>query len=452
MTDWYRWSLVDLVSRLRARQVGPVELVESLLERIALIDGDVRAFVTVTAELARHQAREAQRVLSRDCASAPVLTGVPVALKDLFDVRCVVTTAGSRLLVDNVASKDSASWRRLRRHGAVLVGKANTHEFAYGGACEPTRNPWDLERMAGGSSGGSAAALASGMCFGALGTDTAGSIRIPAALCGTVGLKPSRGATSPNGVFPLSPTLDHVGPMARTPRDALLLLRALRSRSVLTTLSPAGEVLSQNIDGLRVGLLPPQERVAGPVLQALHAAAAALSDAGARVEEAPVMVDMASAARVNFTIMAAEAAHIHRNWLESMPSEYTPYVRARLSEAFATTAVDYLDAMKARERFVAQWEEAMAGFDALLVNGVPCTAPIAYEEEVRIDGIDEDRDRLFCRDMAFANITGQPAVVIPAGVDGHLPVSVQLVGRRGADELLLCLGQAVFDRLASPLP
>jgi aspartyl-tRNA(Asn)/glutamyl-tRNA(Gln) amidotransferase subunit A len=178
LADWHRWSLVEAAQRLRNRQLSAVELVDAVLARIAEREGEVRAFLTVTAELARRQAVAAQRVLDRDGPSSPPLTGIRVALKDLIDVRGCHTTAASKALADNVARSDAVVWRQMARAGATLVGKVNTHEFADGGATEPTRNPWDTSRMVGGSSGRSAAALAAGMCFGVLGTDTAGSVRI----------------------------------------------------------------------------------------------------------------------------------------------------------------------------------------------------------------------------------------------------------------------------------
>jgi aspartyl-tRNA(Asn)/glutamyl-tRNA(Gln) amidotransferase subunit A len=446
--EWHRWSLADLIDRLRTRQVGAVELTEAVLARIADVEPQVHAFIDVTAELALEQACTAQAVLDRDPGRAPVLTGVPIALKDLFDVRGLVTTAGSQALRDNVAGQDSVAWQRLRSAGAVLIGKANTHEFAYGGTTEPTRNPWAVDRMVGGSSGGSAAALASGTCFGALGTDTAGSVRIPAALCGVVGLKPTQGDVSTRGVFPLSRTLDCVGPLARTPHDAMLLHSVLRTRPgeapVAGTPGPAR--------GMRVGVVPPQEAVEEPVRQAQQAAARALQDAGAAVHTIDTAPRLADAARVNFTIMAAEAGWVHQRLLSSHGEDYSPYVRQRLQEALRTTAADYLQALELRRAITRDWNRLVGSFDVVLLNGVPCTAPRAYVEHVVLDGVAEDRDWVLCRDTAFANVTGHPALAVPAGGGDDLPVGVQLTGRRHGEALLFAAGQAIFDRLALPIP
>lgn len=444
--EWHRWSLVDLIGRLRTRQVGAVELVEAVLARIEDVEPQVHAFIDVTGELALEQARAAQATLDRDQKDAPVLTGVPIAVKDLFDVRGLVTTAGSKALQDNVARRDSVAWQRLRAAGAVLIGKANTHEFAYGGTTEPTRNPWAVDRMVGGSSGGSAAALASGTCFGALGTDTAGSVRIPAALCGVVGLKPTQGDVSTRGVFPLSRTLDCAGPLARTPHDTMLLHSVLKTR--LGESSPA----PGPVRGMRVGVIPPQETVEEPVRHAQLAAVRALQDAGAVVENIEAAPRLADAARVNFTIMAAEAGWVHRQLLASHGNDYSPYVRDRLQEALATTAADYLQALESRRVITRDWNRLVGSFDAVLLNGVPCTAPRAYVEHVMLGGVAEDRDWVLCRDTAFANVTGHPVLAVPAGGGDGLPVGVQLTGRRHGEAALFAAGQAVFDRLALPIP
>lgn len=448
--DWHRWSLHEVAQRLRFRRLGAVELVEAVLARIAERDEDVRAFLTVTPALARRQAAAAQRVLDTDGDSAPPLTGVPVVLKDLIDVRGYPTTAGSKVLEDNIARTDAVAWRRLARAGATLVGKVNTHEFAYGGATEPTRNPWDTSRMVGGSSGGSAAALAAGMCFGALGTDTAGSVRIPAAFCGVVGLKPTRGSVSTRGVVPLSGTLDCVGPLARTPADAALLfatLTAPRRRP------PPSDHADGSLRGLRVGVVDNEEPVAADVRSAHDDAAAALGDAGAILTKiGSTELDMLAALRVNFTIMAAESAQVHRGWLETSAEKYSPYVRERLLQSARTSAVDYLDALQESRTIRARWDAALRDCDVLLLTGMPCVAPTAWVEQIDIDGASFDRDWLMCRDAAFANVTGHPALAVPAGTTGGLPVGIQLVGRRHEEELLFPAGQAIFERLATPIP
>lgn len=441
-----RWTLAEVVDALRSRAVSTEELIDATLTQIARVDGDVQAFVSVTEELAREHARYAQKQLDTDGDAAPVLTGVPLAVKDLFHVAGVRTTAGSRVYEEYVADTDSQAWVQLRRYGAALIGKANTHEFAYGGATEPTRNPWDTSKITGGSSGGSAAALAASMCFGAVGTDTAGSVRIPAALCGVVGLKPTNHALSTDGVIPLSPSLDVVGPMARTPEDTRILFAALRGDQEVAP-RPAG-----SIAGTRIGVIAPQGAVAAEVVTGLDRAADALRDAGADVERVGFEVDLAQAASVNFTIMGAEGAAFHRPLLAAHEDKYSDAVRARLHDAAHTSAVDYIDALDARAKLRAQVDDALDGFDALLLNGVPCMASPAYDTRVHIQGQLEDRDWVLCRDMAFANVTGHPVLQVPAGCGDGIPVGVQLLSRRNSEDALFGPGQAIFDRLAWPMP
>ncbi len=238
MTDELPATVVGLASAYRRSRypLRPLDVVEAYLAAIDQREPDVRAFTTVTADRARAAARAAARRLA-DGDQSPLL-GVPLAVKDLIDVRGVPTTAGSRVLDGNVAPRDAPAWARLRRAGAVLLGKANTHEFAYGGTTDPTRNPWALDRIVGGSSGGPGAAVAAGLCAAALGTDTAGSVRIPASLCGVYGFKPTNGAISTAGVIPLAPTLDVVGPLARTVEDIELLFGALARASMPTRPAP----------------------------------------------------------------------------------------------------------------------------------------------------------------------------------------------------------------------
>lgn len=444
--DPWRWTLREVVEALRERRLGAGELLDSVLGRCAGAEPDVHAFVTITEERARGEAVHAQDTLAAQGAQAPPLTGVPIAVKDLMDVSGVPTTASSKVLADNVPAADADAWSALRSQGAVMLGKANTHEFAYGGATAPTRNPWDLDRIAGGSSGGSAAALAAGMCHGALGSDTAGSIRIPAALCGVSGLKPTRSLISTKGVVPLSPSLDVVGPMARTPDDVYCLLQALRGSPELAPLS------RESVHGLRIGVVEPQGPVDAGVLKALESAAATLSEAGATVQPVDLRMDLAHAAAVNFTIMGAEAAAFHRDWLTSRPEEYSEDVRTRLLAAGHITQQEYSEAMAARAPVARQLEVALQDLDLLLLNGVPCTASPAYDADVLVNGQASDRDTLLCRDMAFANLSGNPVLQVPAGVSDGLPVGVQLVGRIGDDDSLFAPGQLVFDQLAAGTP
>jgi Asp-tRNA(Asn)/Glu-tRNA(Gln) amidotransferase A subunit family amidase len=453
--ELWRLPLLEASRLLRSRELGAVELTRAVLDRVSAVEEAVRAFIVVTEDLALDQARAAQRVLDRDGSAAADLSGVPIVLKDLIDVRGVPTTAASKVLVGNVPRRDAVVFSRLRRAGATLIGKANLHEFAYGGATEPTRNPWDTSRMVGGSSGGNGAALAAGMCLGAIGTDTAGSVRIPAAFCGVAGLKPTSGLIERDGVLPLSETLDCVGPMAKSPADVVALLYAmasgkkapgLRRHSIAAPAEPA-----RPLRGLRIGRIETPTAVDVGVRDGLAAAESALRDAGAEMEETCIG-DLSEAERACFTIMGAEAGRLHRDRLARHGDDYSAYVRDRLTEGVCTSAADYLDALASARAFRARTEKTLTRFDALLLSAMPCVAPQASLDSIEVDGVVYGRDTLLCRDTAFANVTGHPALSVPAGLHKGLPVGVQLVGKRHHDVLLGQIGQAVFDRLAAPMP
>lgn len=450
--DISRWSLWQLVTALHDRDISSPEIVESLLATISRLEPSVRAFVTVTDDLARQQAIQAQYRLDEGGAAVQACTGVPVVVKDLLDVRGLATTAGSRVLADNIAESDSALWSSLRAQGAVHLGKTNTHEFAYGGATEPTRNPWDLSKVPGGSSGGSAAALAAGMCHAAFGTDTAGSVRIPAALCGVTGLKPTNGTFSTNGVVPLSHTLDVIGPMAKTPRDVHLIFEALRRGASPGDVQRAVGNYAHARAGLRVGVVTCQGDVSAPVRKSLERAAGALRDAGAHVSDVELAMRLDDAAAVNFTIMGAEAAAIHRQWLDARPEDYSAAVRDRIREAASISARDYIDALGRRTEFRHHVDVALSQFDVLLLNGLPSVATPAYDDEIELEGSKQNRDWIMCRDMAFANVTGHPVLQVPAGCADGLPVGVQLLARHGKDDALFAPGDAIFEQLAEEIP
>lgn len=419
--------------------ITAVELLEMTLQTVAHDEPEIRAFVTLTADMAREQAAKADARLATG-ERTPVL-GIPMAVKDLVDVAGAPTTAGSRILHDNIASTSAPVWARLEAAGAVLVGKANTHEFAYGGTTEPTRNPADPRHMVGGSSGGPAAALAAGMCLGAVGSDTAGSIRIPANLCGVAGLKPTQGLVPAQGVVPLAPTLDVVGPMARTAADLESLLRVMADL-------PAHPY--RRAEPPTVGLLTPPGPLAPAVAAAMDSAATALAALGSSVANIHVP-DFEQSVADNFTIIGYEANRYHARWSTRRP-EYTPYVRERLAQAAQVTEQQYRAALTAAQALASHLDSALSTVDVLLLPGVPFAAPVAYVETVTVAGAEEDRDTGLCRNTAFANLTGHPVLALPAGLDGDLPVGVQLVGRRGADLDLVTWGARLERHLPPGLP
>lgn len=445
-------DLLGAAQRVAAGEVSPVELTATCLERIAARDSEVNAFITVTADEAMRDARAIELEIARGESRGP-LAGVPIALKDLFDTAGVRTTAGSKFFSSRVPDQDAAVVRNLRDAGVIVLGKLNMHEWALGvtndnphyGACH---NPWALDRITGGSSGGSAAALAAGMCFGALGSDTGGSIRIPAALCGVVGLKPTYGRVSLRGVVPLSWSLDHAGPMARRVSDVALLLAIIAGHDRADPGSagmPTDDYtanLDAGVDGWRLGVIGDEwlGDIEPDVRASVRAAVGGLASAGALVEElaAPDLLD---AARLNGLMTTADAATFHRERMERSPEDFGADVLARLRRGAAYGATDYADARRRqtilRYTFSSWFVEHGGRFDAVILPTTPCAAP-------RIEGLDAVAlAPVLTRLTAPFNFTGLPALSLPCGVtQGGLPIGLQIVGAPWAERRVLRVGRA----------
>jgi aspartyl-tRNA(Asn)/glutamyl-tRNA(Gln) amidotransferase subunit A len=448
-------SVADLAPRVRARAVSPVELVGAALARIAADGSRLGAFITVTAEPARAAARAAEAEIGRGVYRGP-LHGIPITLKDLFDTAGLRTTVGSRILAERVPTGDATVVERLRAAGAILLGKTNLHEFAFGTTnlnphFGPARNPHDPDRIPGGSSGGSGVAVAAGMGQASLGTDTGGSIRIPASLCGVVGLKPTYGRVSRAGVFPLAASLDHVGPLTRTVRDAALVLQAIAGpdpRDPTAARWPVPDFSAELEDGargLRLGLLEDYaaDPLAGPAVRAaVQQAARALAEAGAAVE--PVRLPIVrQAGPVSTAIMFAEAASVHLRWLRERPDDYGADVRSRLELGALVPAVAYLRAQQARQALGAAVGALLARYDALLGPTTPITAPRSAESRA------PEVTRALVAYTRLGNLLGLPALSVPFGRDpAGLPVGVQVIGRPFAEATVLRVGRAL--ELAAP--
>ncbi len=430
-------SLARAGEMIRRRELSPLELTEACLERIDRVDAALNAFITVTRKEALEEARRAAQEIARGRYRGP-LHGVPVALKDMFATKGVRTTAGSRIMADRVPGEDAEATARLRAAGAVVLGKLNLHEFAFGATgvnphYGPARNPWDTSRIAGGSSSGSAVAVASGECFAALGTDTGGSVRIPAALCGIVGFKPTYGRVSRWGVVPLSSSLDHVGPLTRTVEDAAIVLAAIAGRDPKDDSSLDEPVpdyrrelrRDRGLDGTRVGLprRPFFEDADGEVLAAVQEALRVLAELGAEVEEVslPHISEMPAAAR---DIMLPEAFAYHQAWLEERPQDYGDDVRQRLEMGRASSAASYEQAQRLRERIVQEWRTGL--FRKIDILATPTTAIPAPP----IEASDLRTTMALVRLTNPFNVAGLPAVSVPCGFTrAGLPVGLQLVGR-----------------------
>lgn len=451
-------SLAQLSAEIRAGRVSPVAATEACLARIAERDPELNSFITVTADQARETAQERTEELAAGRWRGP-LHGVPIALKDLFQTAGVRTTSGSPALRDWVPDRDATVVRRLHEAGAVLLGKLNMHEHAFGATSEnphfgPVRHPRDPERISGGSSGGSAAAVAEGLCFGSLGSDTGGSIRCPAALCGVVGLKPTYGRVSRAGVLPLSWSLDHVGPLTRTVADAALLLEAIAGYDVADPRSAAEPVrawasqVEGGVDGLRLGL--PREHFWHPahpgVRDAVHAAAAKLERAGAVVEEVSLpSLEFAQAAQS--LILCAEAGACHRAQLAARYAEYGADVRMRVLQGLCISAADYLDAQRAQELVRRELLDALRQYDALLSPTVPIPAPRLGSQEIEVEGLSAPPLYFLLRNTFPFNLTGLPAVSVPCGTAEGLPVGLQVAGRPWHEHTILRIARAVESQI-----
>jgi aspartyl-tRNA(Asn)/glutamyl-tRNA(Gln) amidotransferase subunit A len=441
-------SLAEAARRVKARQVSPVELTQACLARIEAENPRLNAFITVTAESALAMARQAERDIQRGRWIGP-LHGIPIGLKDLFDTAGVRTTGASGLFKDRVPTEDASVVKRLKAAGAVILGKLNLHEFAYGGSSVisffgAVHNPWDLAVSAGGSSGGCAAAVAAGLCFGALGTDTGGSIREPAACCGIVGVKPTYGRVSTTGVIPLSWSLDHVGPMTRTVEDAALMLREIEgpdadNGAFLGIHRPdyAGE-LSRPISSVRVGVLRDyffeglHPEIAGAVEQAL---AIIKSLTRVTLEVPPLFGDASytSIMQPYVTLLTAEAYAYHRDTVMRTPDAYQAPTLQRIRAGAQVAASDYILAQRELRRIRAS--VTLPGVDVLATPTVPVPPfPIAA---LRADPDARGRELVMLRNTRPFDFLGLPAVTVPCGfTTTGLPVGLQLVAQAN-DELML---------------
>ncbi len=440
-------GIAELAPRIAAGEVSPLALTEATLARIEAQNEALNAFMTVTVAQALEAARAAEAEIARGRVRGP-LHGVPLAVKDLFATNGVRTTGGSKLLDDWVPEHDAAAVERLEAAGAVLLGKTGMHELAYGTTSNnahygPVRNPWDRACHPGGSSGGSAAAVAAGLAFGALGSDTGCSIRQPAACCGIVGLKPTFGRVSKFGALPLSWSMDHVGPMTRSVADAALMLQVLAGpdprdpNCVDRAVPDYSKALTGDIGGTRIALArgfffadcDPE------VAAAVEAAADALGGLGARVEDVE-LPEMETAYLVGGVTIACEAAAYHAKSLRERPEAFSEELRANLELGGFYSAVDYLQAQRLRRRITETILHAMASFDAVLTPTSPVPA-------TPLDDTPPGHGALRHRNTIPFNLTGLPAISLPCGVTrAGLPIGLQIAGRAFDEAGILRIAQA----------
>ena len=437
MTELHYLPATDLARRIAQREISSVEITRAYLERIDQFDDTLRSFITVDADGAVAAARAAD-----NAQPIGALHGVPVAIKDNIATAGLRTTAGSHVLADWVPDDDAPVVRTLKQAGAIILGKTNLHEFAYGGTCTnvefgAVRNPWSTAHVPGGSSGGSGVAVAAGLCAAALGTDTAGSIRLPASQCGVVGLKGTYGQISIAGVLPLAWSLDHVGPLTRTVADAALL------HGVLTASPPPGN-LDTGLTGLRLGV-PREfffEGLQADVSQALERALQTLRDLGAELVEV-TWPGVWLSNSITWTIILAEASAYHREWFRDRPQAYSEETRHNLLIGARLSAADYVQAQRARRVLQQQAAEVMSRIDALVTPSLQITAPRIGQTTVEVGGKVKDINPVFIRLTDPFNVTGQPAISVPCGfgTDG-LPIGLQIAGPPAGEEMVLRVAAA----------
>jgi aspartyl-tRNA(Asn)/glutamyl-tRNA(Gln) amidotransferase subunit A len=438
--------LEEFGRRLRAGTTTAVEMTDACLRAIEEQDATLNAFILVLADEARQQAREADAELAAGHDRGP-LHGVPVSIKDLFDIRGHATTAASRVRSGHVAAHDADAVIYLRRAGAIFIGKTNLHEFAFGTTNEdsafgPAHHPLDPMYSPGGSSGGSAVSVAAGMALATLGTDTGGSIRIPSAACGLVGFKPTLGEVSTDGAVPLSATLDHVGPLAQSVTDAWHLHQALIGRPVSRSLVP------RPLSGITFGV-PSRyfcEVLQPDVREQFELALDSIRRSGAKIDE----VSIAHAdyiATIYLQLVFGEAAAYHAATLESRPEGYTTPVRLRLELARYVLAEDYRRAMAGRRILQREVDAALASREALLLPTLPITAPRIGQADVTVDGTAHPARNLMLRLTQPFNITGHPALSLPVGRGQNgFPVGLQIVGRHHETDGLMQTALAIERR------
>jgi aspartyl-tRNA(Asn)/glutamyl-tRNA(Gln) amidotransferase subunit A len=441
-------TLAGAADRLRSGSLSPLELAEFFLQQIAKWNPAINAFITVADREARRDAGEAADLIKRGKYLGP-LHGIPIAVKDIFETAGLRTTGGSRILASHVPSTDATVVRKLREHGAVIIGKANLHEWAVGATnINPhfgaTRNPWDLNRMAGGSSGGSAAALAAGMCLGALGTDTAGSIRIPAAACGVVGLKPTRGLVSLTGVMPFSWSLDHAGPMALNVADCAILLDAITgydSEDPESVRRPAAgnyqDSIHNPIDGLRIAVPKDYffESIPEEISRAVHDAIKVLKKSGARVSEVSYP-DVDEDTEAGLLIRLAEGATVHYHDLVERKVEIGSDVVERLEKGLRVSVTEYVLARRTQARKIRLRARFFEEFDLLVTPTLPIEPPaILGTDSVQAAGE-------LTKFTSPFNLAGLPAISVPCGFSRNgLPIGLQLVAGHWKESNLFSAAQ-----------
>lgn len=447
-------SIVELARLVKGKKASPQEIVQATLDRIKLLDKKLNSYITVMGEAALDAAMQAEKDIQAGNYKGS-LHGIPISLKDLYATKGVRTTAGSKILADYIPETDCTVVQRLKEAGAIIIGKTNLHEFALGVSNEnphygPAHNPWDLERIPGGSSGGAAAALAACLCAGSMGSDTGGSIRIPAALCGIVGLKPTYGRVSRAGVVPLAWSLDHVGPMARTVEDVALILQVVAgwdSQDLSSASVPVPNYrqgLKSGVKGLRLGILKERyfQESAQDINEAFRQAITVLKELGADTLEVSIP-NIEYAPIVLRTITSSEVGSVHEEWIRTRPQDYGADVRSRLEVSRLVLASDYLRAQRVRNLIRNDFIHALSQVDVLVMPTCPVTAPKIGERTVTLGNkVVDIMTGTGCYTSPI-NPTGLPALSLPCGFSkSMLPIGLQIVGKPFDEAMVLRIAWA----------
>jgi aspartyl-tRNA(Asn)/glutamyl-tRNA(Gln) amidotransferase subunit A len=452
LLDTSNLTIKHLSKFIASREISCLEVVDATIERIEKLNPKLNAFITILDQSARKEAKRADSLIKQRKYLGP-LHGIPISFKDLIYIQGVKSTSGSKILADFVPDYDATVTTRLRTAGAIILGTNNTHEFACGITninphYGPSKNPWDLARMSGGSSGGSAVAVSGGISLASIGTDTSGSIRVPSSLCGIFGLKPTYGRVSKHGVMPLAPSIDHVGPLARSAWDIAAVLQVIAGYDKLDRSSasvPVPDYLKEisssrsrnkgrsNIEKFKIGIPkqfffdtiePKVMEIFGEFVERLHGCGITTTSS----------VEIDGTDKIFETwrsIRLAESAAVHKEWMDSRPQDYGEDVIRMLEEGLQITAVNYINAIHEwRKEIKDSLLKAMSEYDALLIPTTIIPAPLLDQKEVNIGGKTIEVYFSLSRLTTVFDVTGLPALNIPAGlVDSKLPVGVQLVGR-----------------------
>ncbi|WP_110926637.1 amidase [Bacillus massiliglaciei] len=449
-------SIGELAPLIQSKQLSPVEITESVLYRVEQYDGKINSYIRVDAEDARKSAKLAENEIMKGIYKGK-LHGIPMALKDIFYTKGKIVTMGSKIHKDFIPSYDATVVQKLAEAGAVFTGTLNMHEYAWGGTTNnphygPCRNPWNLEKIPGGSSGGSGAAVIADLTIASLGTDTGGSVRIPASVCGIVGLKPTHGRVSKHGVFPLGFSLDHVGPMTKTVQDAAILLEAIAGfdqndpTTIQKTVLPYSTLLTDDIKGMVIGIEEDfyLQNIQPGVESLFYQAIETLKDLGAVIK--PVKLpSLQNSFYAEMITILAEASAIHHNNLKTRPEDFGKDVRLSLELGELPSAVEYVQAQQIRYQMKNEFQEIFKTVDTIVAPTLPFTAPYIGQEISMLNNQQLSTADELVRLQSPANLTGFPSISVPCGFSENMPAGIQFIGNAFDEQTILKAAYA-FER------